>query len=141
LRDNRFSIMKNKKITILLAEDDEFIARAYQDGLRRDGFEVLVAPDGQDAMEQIRRKKPDIILLDLIMPVKNGFEVLEDIQLEKELKSIPVIILSNLGQEADIEKGKSMGATDYLVKSDYSMKDVIAKVRECLAGTRAATQQ
>lgn len=124
--------MKTKKITILLAEDDAFIARAYQDGLSRDGFEVAVAPDGQSAMEQIRAQKPDLILLDLIMPIKNGFEVLEDIRKENELKNIPVIILSNLGQESDIEKGKSMGATDYLVKSDYSMKGVIEKVRSVL---------
>src|SRR3989339_173841 len=89
----------DKKIKILLAEDDKFIARAYTDGLTRSGYEVIAVTDGQEAIKQAKEKKPDIILLDLIMPVKNGFEALEEIKSDKNMKDVPVLILSNLGKE------------------------------------------
>lgn len=125
-------VMKSKEAKILLAEDDKYICRAYKDGLERAGFQVLVASDGVEAMQKVRSEKPDLILLDLIMPVKNGFEMLEELKKDPAFKRIPVIILSNLGQDSDREKGKSLGAVDYLVKSDFSMKEVIRKVREHL---------
>ena len=125
-------VMKSKEAKILLAEDDKYICRAYKDGLERAGFQVLVAFDGVEAMQKVRSEKPDLILLDLIMPVKNGFEMLEELKKDPAFKRIPVIILSNLGQDSDREKGKSLGAVDYLVKSDFSMKEVIRKVREHL---------
>ena len=117
---------------ILLAEDDKFISRAYSDGLSRAGFEVILAMDGIEAVELARKEKPDMILLDLIMPRKNGFEVLIELNDEAELKKIPVIILSNLGQESDITKGKEMGAVDYLIKSNFSLKEVIEKIKKYL---------
>ena len=125
-------VMKSKEAKILLAEDDKYICRAYKDGLERAGFQVLVAFDGVEAMQKVRSEKPDLILLDLIMPVKNGFEMLEELKKDPAFKRIPVIILSNLGQDSDREKGKSLGAVDYLVKSDFSMKEVIRKIREHL---------
>lgn len=125
-------VMKSKEAKILLAEDDKYICRAYKDGLERAGFQVLVAFDGVEAMQKVRSEKPDLILLDLIMPIKNGFEMLEELKKDPAFKRIPVIILSNLGQDSDREKGKSLGAVDYLVKSDFSMKEVIRKVREHL---------
>ena len=124
---------KTKSKKILLAEDDQFISRAYKDGLERAGFEIVIALDGIEAVEKIRSEKPDIVLLDLIMPERNGFEVLEEIKKDEYLKKIPVIILSNLGQESDVKKGKDLGAVDYFIKTDFSMKEVIEKVKFYLA--------
>jgi DNA-binding response OmpR family regulator len=121
------STEKTKKI--LLAEDDQFISRAYKDGLTRAGFDMTVALDGLEALEKIRQIHPDMVLLDLIMPGKNGFEVLEEMKADKELKDIPVVILSNLGQDSDVERGKSLGAVDYLIKSDISMKEVVESIK------------
>lgn len=127
--------MDKTKHKILLAEDDKFISRAYKDGLERAGFEIIIAFDGVEAIKKIREEKPDLILLDLIMPDKNGFEVLEEIKMDDALKNMRVIILSNLGQDSDIEKGKALGAADYLIKSNLSMKEVIEKVKFYLAKT------
>lgn len=120
----------DKKIKIVLAEDDRFISIAYKDGLTRAGFEVIHAADGSEAIKKIKSEKPDIILLDIIMPEKNGFEVLEEIKKDAEVKDIPVIILSNLGQDSDIKKGKELGAVDYFVKSNLSMAEVVEKVTD-----------
>lgn len=115
--------------TILLIEDDKYICRAYQEGLERAGFKVSVALDGMEGWKRVQTDKPDLILLDLIMPLKNGFEFLEDLKMNKEFSKIPVIILSNLGQGSDIQKGKELGAVDYLVKTNFSMREVIEKVK------------
>ncbi len=120
------------KKKILLAEDDKFISVAYRHGLEQAGFEVILASDGQQAMEKAKAVEPDLILLDIIMPIKNGFDVLEYLQANAELKKIPVIILSNLGQEVDIKRGQSLGAVDYLIKANHSLEDVINKVKEHL---------
>ena len=125
--------MTTKKYKIVLVEDDTYIARAYKAGLEHAGFEVLVASDGAEGLDKIRSEKPDIILLDLVMPVKNGFEVLQELKMEDGLRNIPVIILSNLGQDSDVAKGKALGAVDYMVKTDWSMKEVIEKVKFYLA--------
>lgn len=117
---------------ILLAEDDKFISRAYSDGLGRAGFNVDVAHDGAEAVTKIKAGKPDLVLLDIIMPEKNGFEVLEEIKKDPAFKKLPVIVLSNLGQDSDVVQGKALGAVDYLIKSNMAMKDVIAKVRQHL---------
>ncbi|RMD58846.1 response regulator [Candidatus Parcubacteria bacterium] len=120
------------KAKILLAEDDRFISLAYKDGLSRAGFEVVHAQDGEEAILKIKKEKPDLILLDLIMPDVNGFEVLKEIKQDKELSKIPVIILSNLGQDADIEKGKKLGAADYLIKANVSISEVVEKIKQFL---------
>lgn len=126
----------DKKPKILLVEDDKFISRAYSDGLGRAGFEVAVAYDGVEAIKKLQDDKPDIILLDLIMPIKNGFEVLEEVKADDQLKDIPVLILSNLGQDTDIQKGKDLGAVDYLIKSNFSMTEVTEKIKKCLENTK-----
>ncbi|MFC1595123.1 response regulator transcription factor [Patescibacteria group bacterium] len=123
--------MAKKKI--LLAEDDKFISRAYKDGLSSAGFIVILASDGNEALDKVKKEKPDVILLDLIMPAKNGFEVIEELKMDDSTKNIPIIILSNLGQDSDIEKGKSLGAADYLVKSNVSMQEVVEKIKFHLA--------
>jgi DNA-binding response OmpR family regulator len=121
-----------KKPKILLAEDDQFISRAYTDGLGRAGFEIVAAPDGMRALEYMREIELDLVLLDLIMPGKNGFEVLEEMRADIRLCPIPVIILSNLGQEADVQRGKMLGAVAYLIKSNISLKEVAAAIRSHL---------
>jgi two-component system, OmpR family, alkaline phosphatase synthesis response regulator PhoP len=121
--------MAAKKKKVLLAEDDKFISRAYQDGLARAGIQVIAAYDGKEAITKIRAEKPSMVLLDLVMPVKDGFEVLMEMNMDETLKKIPVIILSNLGQDSDIEKGTKMGAKEYLIKSDWAMKDVVKTVK------------
>ena len=129
------------KPKILLAEDDKFISRAYNDGLKRAGFKMLIATDGLKTMEIVKKDKPDLILLDLVMPDKDGFEVLKELKMDDELKKIPVIILSNLGQDSDVKKGKELGAIDYLIKANYSMKDVVAKVKEHSAKLKVASKK
>jgi len=122
----------SSKPKILIAEDDKFISRALCDGLGRAGFEAIPAHDGLEALAKIRSAKPDLILLDIIMPNKNGFEVLSEIKKENEFNKIPIIILSNLGQESDIKQGEELGADDYLIKSNVPMKEVIEKVKKLL---------
>jgi len=117
---------------ILVTEDDKFLVNVLLSKLSKEGFEVIHAFDGEEALAKVREKKPDLILLDLILPVKDGFDVLKELKEDGATKNIPVIILSNLGQETDIEKGKKLGAVDYMIKANWSMKDVIAKVKEYL---------
>ncbi len=117
---------KSKKI--LLAEDDKFISLAYLDGLKRAGYDVEHAKDGKEALEKIKSYNPDLVFLDIIMPEMNGFEVLEEIKKDEKFKNLPVIILSNLGQDTDITKGKELGAVDYLIKANFSMAEVIEKI-------------
>jgi len=123
------------QIKVLIAEDDKFLRNVLKVKLAAEGFRVLAAEDGEETLAVIASGKPDILLLDIIMPKKNGFDVLEDIQL-KGGKMLPVIILSNLGQEEDIKRGLALGAVDYLVKSDHSLKEVVDKVKTCVAQGR-----
>lgn len=120
------------KYKIVLVEDDRFLRIAMKDKLEREGFQVFEATDEQKGLEVIKTQKPDLILLDLIMPIKSGFEVIEEVKKIEEIKKIPIIILSNLGQESDIEKSKTLGAVDYLVKADFKMKEIIEKVKKYL---------
>lgn len=119
---------KDKKI--LVAEDDKFIAHAYKNALKMEGFNVELASDGEEALAKAKTFKPDLMLLDLVMPVKNGFDTLRD--LRKHNTKLPVIILSNLGQESDIKQCEKFGISDYLIKSNISMKEVISKILEHL---------
>jgi two-component system alkaline phosphatase synthesis response regulator PhoP len=115
---------EKKGKTILIAEDDRFLAKAYEAKLESSGFIVELARDGEETLKKMKEGKPDIILLDLVMPNKNGFEVLEDVQKDPSLKKIPIIIVSNLGQEADVKRGMELGAAGYLVKAEYSLQQV-----------------
>lgn len=118
---------------ILLVEDDKFIARAYKDGLEEAGFEVETTETGEETIEKLKEFSPDLLLLDLIIPEKDGFEVMEEMKMNDDIEKMPVIVVSNLGQNSDIDKAKELGAVDYLIKSDHSMKDVIEKVKYQLA--------
>lgn len=117
---------------ILLVEDDLALLKIYSNKLKANNFEVLVATTGNEGLHKALTEKPDIILLDIILPEKDGFMVLENIKNNDETKDIPVIILSNLGQEPDIKRGKELGAEDYLVKSNVSLIDLVSKVKKYL---------
>ncbi|KKQ41897.1 hypothetical protein A2907_02265 [Candidatus Azambacteria bacterium RIFCSPLOWO2_01_FULL_37_9] len=124
--------MKNK-IKIVLVEDDQFLSKILILRLVEEGFDVVLADNGQDAAGVIKKENPNIVLLDLLLPKKNGFEVLEEIKLDAKINQIPVIILSNLGQQTDINKGLKLGAIDYLVKANFGIKDIVSKIKEHLA--------
>lgn len=115
---------------ILLVEDDLSLMKIYSNKLRISGFDVSVATTGDEGLRKAQIELPQIILLDLILPGMEGFLVLEELKNNPVTEGIPVVILSNLGQQADIERGKRLGAVDYLVKSDVSLTDVVAKVRK-----------
>jgi DNA-binding response OmpR family regulator len=117
---------------ILVVEDDRYLSGAYKVKLLKMGFDVQTASDGDEALAVLRNYRPDLILLDLIMPVKDGFTTLTEIKNDENLKNIPVIIATNLGQKEDIEKGMKLGAVDYLVKTDTSIDDFVNKIKGVL---------
>jgi CheY-like chemotaxis protein len=116
--------------TILVVEDTEILRRMYSDRLESDGYAVLGAADGVEALAILRTHTPDLILLDLIMPRMSGLEVLDLIKRDPRLKDVPVLILSNLGQEDDIKRGIEMGAVDYLIKNDARPNDVSVRIAQ-----------
>jgi DNA-binding response OmpR family regulator len=117
---------------ILIIEDDKFLRELIAKKLNEEGFGVDEAVDGEEGLRKSKEGKPNLILLDLILPGIDGFEVLAKIKQDPEIKSIPVIILSNLGQKEDIEKGIKLGAFDYLVKAHFTPGEIIEKVRNAL---------
>lgn len=117
------------KMMILVVEDTELLRRIYCDKLVSDGYEVLSAADGLEALNILRSNKVDLVLLDLIMPRMSGIEALEAMKNDPRTREIPVIILSNLGQESDVERGLALGAVDYLVKNEARPADVAGKIR------------
>jgi DNA-binding response OmpR family regulator len=124
--------MENHAYRVLLAEDDRFLRKATEAALRRGGFTVLTASDGEEALKVARAEAPDIILLDMIMPKVQGFEVLREIKKNPITASIPVIILSNLGQESDSKSALEMGAADYWVKANLALGDLVKQVTSVL---------
>ena len=124
--------MENPKKRILIAEDDSFISEIYKINLENAGFEIIIAESGHEAVNIPKETKPNLILLDLLLPGLNGFEILEKLKKNPETSNIPVIILSNLSQKEDIEKAKSLGAIDYIVKSETSSKEIVRKLKEIL---------
>jgi len=115
---------KSKEKKVLVIEDDRFLIKAYEVKLKSEGYSVSVAHNGEEGLAKIESQKPDIVLLDLIMPRMDGFDVLKKIQQHKDWKKIPVLILTNLGQEDDRERGLKLGAEDYFVKADYSLAQI-----------------
>lgn len=126
--------MAKEKNRILVVEDDKFIGKAYKAGLEKAGFEVISATNGEEAIKLIREDRIELVLLDLILPKKSGFDVLADIKLDSEIEKVPVIVLSNLGQGSDLEKAKSLGAVDYFVKSNITLAEVVEKIKLYIAG-------
>lgn len=117
---------------ILVAEDDKFLQKIYQLKFVKSGYDVRVTSNGQEFLEVLETFTPDIILLDLVMPIKDGFSVLETMAKDLRFKNIPVIVASNLGQEEDIKKAMKLGARDFIVKSDTALNGVIEKIEAYL---------
>jgi len=120
------------KSKVLVVEDDPFLSNLLKLRLEKEQMEVISAKDGENALKKISETSPDLVLLDLILPKKSGFEVLQNISLDPSLKDKPVIIISNLGQTSDIEKAKELGAIEYFIKAKVSIDDLILKIKEFL---------
>ena len=119
---------------ILIVEDDSLLSRMYQKIFESEKYDVVMAKDGQEGLDQARREKPVLILLDIMMPRMNGLQVLEKLKGDKETKEIPVVILTNLAGEHDAERALSLGAVKYIIKSQYRPKEVEEMVRGIIAG-------
>ena len=117
---------------ILFVEDEPNLQKAIGELLKQEGFQFFEALDGVQGLEVAKEEKPDLILLDLILPKKDGFEVLKELKADGKLKSIPVIILSNLEGTGDVEKALELGATTYLVKANYELSDVLDLIKNNL---------
>ncbi|MGM0439027.1 MAG: response regulator [Patescibacteria group bacterium] len=117
---------------ILVVEDDKFLREMITRKLDKEGYDVSQAVDGEEGLEKIREIKPDLILLDLIMPGVGGFEVLEEAKDDTEIQDIPIVILSNLGQKSEVERGLDLGAEDFLIKAHFTPKEIIKKVKEVI---------
>jgi len=124
--------MPNKKIKILLVEDDLFLLNMYATKFELENFEVIIAEDGEKGYKMAGKEMPDIILLDIMLPKINGFEVLERLKIEDRTRNIPVLLLTNLGQKDDIEKAVSLGAVDYLIKAHFMPSEVVSKIKKIL---------
>ncbi|OGZ18397.1 MAG: hypothetical protein A2Z68_02575 [Candidatus Nealsonbacteria bacterium RBG_13_38_11] len=117
---------------ILIVEDDKFLRDLISQKLLKEGFDIVQAVDGEEGVKKIKEETPDLVLLDLILPGIDGFEVLTQMKSDQSLQPIPVIILSNLGQKEDIEKGMKLGATDFLIKAHFTPGEIIDKIKGIL---------
>lgn len=115
---------------ILLIEDEEIMINLLQRKLSYEGYEVSLAKNGEDGLKLMKEIMPDIILLDIIMPKKGGFEVMEEMQKDDKLKKIPVIIISNSGQPIELDRAKELGAKDWLIKTEFDPQEVVEKVKK-----------
>ncbi|OHA74094.1 MAG: hypothetical protein A2940_00375 [Candidatus Wildermuthbacteria bacterium RIFCSPLOWO2_01_FULL_48_29] len=113
---------------ILLVEDDPLLIDIYTTKLQQSGFDVKAVEHGEKAVEEIREEKPDIVLLDIVLPHMDGWDILQQMQTAADLKHIPVVILSNLGQKEEIEKGLRLGAAQYLIKAHYTPSQIVEEV-------------
>lgn len=123
-------VKKTKKILII--EDDKILADMYAVKFQKEGYTVLETQSGLEGLNMAKTEIPDIILLDIILPEIDGFSILIEIKKISELDNVPIILLTNLGQQGDIKKGKELGATDYLTKSNTTPSEVIEKVKKAL---------
>ena len=125
---------EQKKSKILLVEDDVFMSELLGQALERAGFETIAAKSGSEGVKKFQETKPSLILLDLILPDESGFEALRQIRRLPGGAEVKVLVLSNLAREAQFEEAKRLGAIDYLVKANFSLDEILAKVRETLDG-------
>jgi len=115
---------------ILIVEDEEIMYNLLQRKLTKEGYEVSVAKNGNEGLEKMKETKPDLILLDIIMPQKGGFEVMEEMKKNESLKDIPIIVISNSGQPVELDRAKELGAKDWLIKTEFDPQEVIKKVKK-----------
>ncbi|KKT26480.1 MAG: Transcriptional regulatory protein WalR [Parcubacteria group bacterium GW2011_GWA2_43_9b] len=120
------------KIKILLVEDDKFLSEMYVTKLTGSGFDVETAFDGEEALKKAKEFKPDLVFLDIVLPKKDGFEVLSALKDGGFLPDMKVIALTNLGQKEEVAKGMSLGASDYIVKAHFTPTEVVAKAKKVL---------
>lgn len=125
-------MLENTK-KILIVEDDFFLLQMYITKLIKAGYEVKSASDGNQALKKAKEFKPNLILLDLLIPLKNGFEVLEELKKDKDMQDIPVIILSNMSEREDVQKCLQLGAVNYLIKAHFVPSEVIAKIEKIIS--------
>jgi DNA-binding response OmpR family regulator len=118
--------------TVLLVEDDPFLIDIYFTKLKEAGFKPEVAKDGNTALKMIKEKKPDLLLLDIVLPHIDGWEILKALNKEGLVDHLKIVILSNLGQKSEVERGIKLGATKYLIKSDYTPSEVIEEIKKIL---------
>lgn len=123
---------------ILLIEDDKFLRELIIQKLGKEGYDVVEAAEGEVGVEKMTAEKPDLVLLDLILPGIDGFEVLRRIKEKPEVAATPIIILSNLGQRDDVEKGIELGAVDYLIKAHFTPGEIVEKIKSVLANGQKA---
>lgn len=123
--------MEQKKVMII--EDDDFLRSLVVTKLQKAGYAVVTNPNGENALANIQSEKPDLILLDLMLPAVSGFDILAQVRGDSAVKTTKIIVFSNLGDEADIAKCKTLGVTDYLVKSNFTLDEVITKVGQVIA--------
>jgi DNA-binding response OmpR family regulator len=117
---------------VLLVEDDKMIIDMYTLKFTQEGYEVVQAENGKDGLEAAKKNPPDIILLDIILPQMDGFTVLKSLKADPKTKNIPVVLLTNLGQDGDVKKGLELGAVDYLIKANFTPSQVVDKVKSVL---------
>lgn len=125
-----FGNIKEMAKKILLIEDEEIIISLLEKKLLQEGYEVSVARDGEEGLELMKESKPDIVLLDIIMPKLSGFEVMEKMNEDPRLKKIPVVIISNSGQPVEISRARELGAKDWLIKTEFNPQEVLEKVKK-----------
>lgn len=123
-----------EKTSVLIVEDDRFLSELIATKLEKEGFEVMLAPDAETALEKGKEKVPGIILLDIMLPGMDGFEYLEAIKADKAkpIAKVPVLILSNFGQESKVERGLALGADDYLVKANFTTAEIVDKIKKAI---------
>ena len=118
--------------TILLVEDEPLLANLLKQRLEKEGISVFLGRDGEEALNILKENKPDLILLDIILPKISGFELMEVLQKDPQFQKAPIVIISNLGQESDVERGQSLGAIGYFIKAKVSIEDLVSKIKAFL---------
>ena len=129
-RGVKFRVKERMAIKVLVVEDDVFLQSAYRTKLTHSGFELETASDGEDALTKLQSFVPDVILLDLVMPRKDGFVTLAELKKIPDLQHIPVIVTTNLGQKEEMERAMSLGAVECVTKSNLSLDDIVHKIEQ-----------
>lgn len=121
-----------RRTQVLIVEDDEFLRKACHDTLRRDGYEVVAAHDGEEALRKVKADLPDVVLLDWLLPKMPGLEVLRAVKADVRSRDVPVLVLSNSSREEDRERALELGAAGYLIKADLSLRDLRCRIKNLL---------
>lgn len=124
--------MGSTEIKVLLVEDDAFLLNMYTTKLKVTGFTVVTASEGNQAWDMVQKEKPDIVLLDILLPGIDGFEILKKIRATAATKKIPVIMLTNMSKKEEVERGLALGANDYLIKAHFMPSEVVEKIKKLL---------